>query len=528
MRLNDRTEFDVIVLGSGIAGSMLGTILARHNASVLILDAGVHPRFAVGESTIPQTSQLISLLAREHDVPELHYLGLGSPELLRRHVTRNCGVKRVFGFVYHRPGEEHNPEEAHQFGNVWRDENHLFRQDVDAFLLNTAIRYGAYAVQGVRIDAVDLFDDRVEVRAGGRVYRARFLVDGTGFRSVVADHLKLREEPCSLVASTRSIFTHMADVTPFEEVAPSALTQRWSQSTLHHCFKRGWIWVIPFNNWPGSTNPLVSVGVTVDTRTHPEAAGATPEEEFAGFVAQFPTVARQFARAKAVRPWIRTQRLQYFCTKSVGYRWALLSHAAGFIDPLFSRGLVNTVDNLRSLSAELLPALRDDDFAESRFARVDREQRRNVLFADKIVAGSYVAWDDFSLWDAWVRLWAVGTHETESRLGSLLLMGPHSRYEPNPDAIAANYEGPAYRPLFERMWDVITRYDGGALTLEDARRVLWSALEQYEFSIPLRDGFSDQEWAFRQPRCRDLFLGLPDHHARWGERLPDPHLVGVS
>lgn len=527
MRLHDRTEFDVIVLGSGIAGSMLGTILARHGVSVLILDGGVHPRFVVGESTIPQTSQLISLLAREHEVPELHYLGLGSPELLRRHVTSNCGVKRVFGFVYHRPGKEHDPSEAHQFGNVWRDENHFFRQDIDAYLLTTAIRYGADAVQGVRIDAVEVLDDRVEVSAGGRHYRARFVADGTGFRSVVADRLKLREEPCSLVASTRSIFTHMIDVTPFEEVVPSALTQRWSQSTLHHCFKRGWIWVIPFNNWVGSTNPLVSVGLTVDTRAHPEDSAATPEQEFARFVELFPTVSRQFADAKAARPWVRTQRLQYFCTKSVGYRWALLSHAGGFIDPLFSRGLVNTVDNLRSLSEQLLSALRDDDFSESRFAAVDREQRRNVLFADKIVAGSYIAWDDFSLWNAWVRLWAVGVHETESRLGSLLLMGPHSRYRPNPDAIAANYEGPTYRPLFERMWDVITCYDAGSLTLEAARRGLWSALEHYDFSVPLRDGFTDQEWAFRQPGCRDLFLGLPDHHARWRERLPDAHLAGA-
>jgi FADH2 O2-dependent halogenase len=513
------------VLGSGIAGSSLGTILARRGFSVLMLDEGVHPRFAVGESTIPQTSQLLTLLAREHDVPELHYIGLGSPELLRRHVSSNCGVKRVFGFVYQRPGAEHDPHEAHQFGNIWRDENHLFRQDIDAYLLATAIRYGAHAVQGVKIQSVEIDAARVTVVAGGRSYTGRFVADGTGYRSVVAERFGLRETPCSLVSRTRSIFTHMVDVTPFERVAPSHMANRWSQSTLHHCFSRGWIWVIPFNNWDGAPNPLVSVGLTVDEQHHPEDATATPEEEFARFVEMFPSVARQFATARAVRPWVRTKRLQYFSTRTTGARWALLSHAAGFIDPLFSRGLVNTFDNLRSLTRVLCEALEDDDFSEERLAHVDAEQKRNIRFADKIVAGSYIAWDDFRLWDAWLRLWAVGVHDTESRLGSLLLMGRHSRVAPTPNPIASEYEGPGYRALFETMWDAIRAFDDGRTTVEQARVALWSALEPYAFSFPLREGLTHHEWAMTQSRCRDLFLGVPETHQRWANRQADAHLV---
>jgi tetracycline 7-halogenase / FADH2 O2-dependent halogenase len=524
MRTSERSEFDVIILGCGIAGTMLGTVLARRGFSVLMLDGGVHPRFVVGESTIPQTSQLITLLSREHDVPELHNIGLGSPDLLRKHVTSNCGVKRVFGFVYQRPGVENDPAEAHQFGNVWRDENHFFRQDIDAYLLYTAIRYGAHAVQGVKIESVQIDADRARVVAGGKTYTAKFVADGTGFRSVVADAFKLREEPCSLVARTRSIFTHMVDVTPFENVAPSKLSQPWSMSTLHHCFKRGWIWVIPFNNWPGAPNPLVSVGVTVDEDLHPERPGASPEEEFAGFVEMFPSVARQFENAKLARPWVRTKRLQYFSTRTVGHRYALLSHAAGFIDPLFSRGMINTVDNLRSLARVLVPALEDGDFSEARFEAVDHEQKRNIRFADKIVAGSYIAWDDFDLWNAWVRLWAVGVHDTESRLGSVLKMGKYSRFAPATDPIASEYEGPDYKALFESMFGVIQRYDRKELTLEDARRGLWSALSAYEFSAPLADGLSGHEWAMRQPDCRDLFLGVPERHRRWVEHLPDAHL----
>ena len=49
---------DGVILGSGFGGAVLATLLARHDVSVLVIDAGVHPRFAVGESTIPHTSLL--------------------------------------------------------------------------------------------------------------------------------------------------------------------------------------------------------------------------------------------------------------------------------------------------------------------------------------------------------------------------------------------------------------------------------------------------------------------------------------
>ncbi|MFF3905048.1 thioesterase II family protein [Streptomyces sp. NPDC001848] len=48
--------YDVAVLGSGTAGGTLGAVPGRNGVNVLLLDAGTHPRSAVGESTIPYTS----------------------------------------------------------------------------------------------------------------------------------------------------------------------------------------------------------------------------------------------------------------------------------------------------------------------------------------------------------------------------------------------------------------------------------------------------------------------------------------
>ncbi|HWO59191.1 MAG TPA: FAD-dependent monooxygenase, partial [Umezawaea sp.] len=67
-------RYDVAILGSGLAGGMLGAVLARNGVKVLIVDAGTHPRFAVGESTIPYTSGMMRLIADRYQVPELKAL----------------------------------------------------------------------------------------------------------------------------------------------------------------------------------------------------------------------------------------------------------------------------------------------------------------------------------------------------------------------------------------------------------------------------------------------------------------------
>jgi len=83
-------DYSVAILGSGIAGSTLANILARHGHSVVLIDSGSHPRFALGESTIGETTYLLKLLAERFDVPELAHVS--SFEGVRSHVTSACGV----------------------------------------------------------------------------------------------------------------------------------------------------------------------------------------------------------------------------------------------------------------------------------------------------------------------------------------------------------------------------------------------------------------------------------------------------
>src|SRR2546430_13670243 len=95
-----QTHFDVVILGSGTAGSILGAILARAGVSVLVLDAGVHPRFAVGESTIPHTLNVFRMLGARYGVPELE--AFCSFDKGIREIGPTLGSKQHFGFMMHR------------------------------------------------------------------------------------------------------------------------------------------------------------------------------------------------------------------------------------------------------------------------------------------------------------------------------------------------------------------------------------------------------------------------------------------
>jgi len=520
------SKFDVIVLGAGFGGSILASILARQGVSVLVLDAKSHPRFSIGESTIPQTSQLLTLLGRTYDVPELNDLGLGSPKGLRKQIGNSCGIKRTFGFCYHELGKEHDPDQALQFGNVWRDENHLFRQDVDAFLARTAVSYGATMMQDTPTASIDIREEEgvTVTTQKGQQFTAQFVVDGSGRSSVLADRFALREDPPRFLHHSRSLFTHMIDVAPFEEVVENKRSIPWSKSTLHHVFERGWIWVIPFNNFEESTNPLVSVGLTIDPRTYPKS-DIPPEQEFEDFLKLLPSAARQFADAKPVRPWVSTGRIQYSSRVHAGPRFCLMSHAAGFIDPLFSRGLVNTVEVVAALADDLISAAETGDYSQERFDHINDLQISTLDYADRLVNGSFISWSNFEVWNAWLRLWVVGTGVAESNLGGHLLMGRHSKRPMTENPIFSPFEDPGYRPVFEKAEAIILAFELGRYSAEQASRELWEILTAYDFRMPLRAELSGQEWAVMNRTSRDLQMGTKQLHERWSRRQADPGLA---
>jgi FADH2 O2-dependent halogenase len=360
------------------------------------------------------------------------------------------------------------------------------------------------------VSDVELGEDKVTVIGQDGVrHTARYLVDASGFRSPLAQKLSLREQPARFKHHSRSMFTHMVDVKTTDECLRMPMAEMppvpWFHGTMHHMFPRGWFWVIPFNNEPRSRNQLVSVGLTLDERLYPKSETMTPAEEFAHFASRFPVVERVFSEAKAVREWVSTDRLQYSSSQTIGHRWCLMSHAAGFLDPLFSRGISNTAEVINALSWRLLAALADDDFSAERFDFVERLEQGLLDFNDGVVNSSFVSFENYQLWNAVFRVWAYGGVPGNLRLERLIDQfdetgdaGVFAAIEDVPNVGLWWPDSPGYRELFDHMVRLCDRVDAGDLDADVAGKELMDRISTAEFVAP-RFGFRERDTRFITP-----------------------------
>ncbi|WP_340557426.1 NAD(P)/FAD-dependent oxidoreductase [Streptomyces sp. GSL17-111] len=523
-----KKPFDVAILGSGIAGSMLGAILARNGAKVLLIDAASHPKFAIGESTIPYTLVALRTISERYDVPEIKTLATftNSTKVL----GPKFGVKKHFGFLLHHEGRPQDPREVNQFDTpgLLHEASHLYRQDIDAYMYHTAVKYGCVPRVNFRVEDVDFDDSGVTLSsAAGEQYRARYVVDASGYRSPLAEKFRLREETCRFKHHSRSIWNHMIDVPPtdtlFHHSPENTPPVPWYEGTVHHMFQRGWFWVIGFDNHPWSRNPLCSVGLTLDPRSYPRSETMTPEEEFHHYAQRFPDVARQFEGAKPMREWVSTGRLQYSSTRCSGDRWFLLSHAAGFIDPLFSRGLSNTAEAINTLSWRLLEAVKDDDFSQERFDYVDRLQQGLFDYNDSLVNAAYISWDDYDLWTAVFRVWAwganAGTFHLQSALTKYLKDGrdehfKHAEDVPHLGLYWPNHEG--YKSLYDEMVEQCDAFESGKSTAREAADTIYDHIARAPY-VPKHFGFAERDQRFLHPTPKVLRKTIG-----WARKEGDP------
>ena len=414
-------EYDVVVVGSGIAGGITALVLSRLNLRVLVVEVSKHPRFAIGESTLPTTTYIINRLAEKYKIPELK--GLTQYTMSPKAPFLGCTdyAKLGFWFGLHRDKEELKTEDELYFETLdppWGPDVHFIREKVDGYLASLFPKYGVdYSdrtqVADYSYDAENhicsmKIKKRGEDEEGVRV-KSRFVVDATGHSAFFAKKFGLAEKPVkSLHTDTRVIYSHFpaSQIPSLDEVAggPSVLLRNTrEQGTMHHCFDGGWIWVIPFDN------DTVSVGVTLNNKVCPPAEGLSAEEEFYQVINRFPTVVKHLDGAKPLRRFVRKDRSQIYAGSVVKDGVLLTPHAAAFVDPLFSTGILMTVSFVRNIAPIMQKCFKSKNFALDQFDVIEKEFFRNVHHIDKIVAGTIESFRDIRLFRQYWRSWVAGT-----------------------------------------------------------------------------------------------------------------------
>src|SRR5690348_4966728 len=222
-------KFDVAVVGSGFAGSLMAMIAHRLGKSVILLERGKHPRMVIGESSTPLSNLLLDELADMYDLPGIKSLSKWGP-WQAAHPELACGLKRGFSFFHHRFGEPQPP---------WTDrsrqllvaasphdriaDTHWYRADFDFFLLRQAQTLGVEYLDEVHLSECAELNNGMQLR-GARADRdvtieASFVVDATGPRGFLHRALKLGESELPGFPATQALYSHFSGVNQIKDIS---------------------------------------------------------------------------------------------------------------------------------------------------------------------------------------------------------------------------------------------------------------------------------------------------------------------
>ncbi|HEX2485993.1 MAG TPA: NAD(P)/FAD-dependent oxidoreductase [Myxococcota bacterium] len=323
----------VAVVGGGPSGAAVATYLARAGVRVALFQRGKRPPIIVGESLVPAIVPYLRKLGVEDEVRAFSKFKPGAS------FTFDLERQQSFRFDEVRNGET-------------RYSYNVPRAEFDAALLKAALNAGAQLVETGAVvergpgDTIRLSDATLAATNGVLEGQPDFIVDATGRTRSVARLLELRT-----TAGPRrdtALHAHLEGV-------PLLFEGNVHSDRL----ERGWAWRIPL---PGR----VSVGLVVPSE-HLRRFGEGAEEQYDGLLRSDPITGRWAANAKRITPVVRYTNYQLRTERGTGPGWALVGDSFGFVDPIFSSGMLIGMQGAEALAQAILA---DTPQAYARYERL--------------------------------------------------------------------------------------------------------------------------------------------------------------
>jgi FADH2 O2-dependent halogenase len=412
---------EIVIVGSGFAGSLLARTLAKLGYDVVLLERGTHPRFAIGESSTPLGNLSLERLGIRYGLEDCYQLATHG-RWLTHHPELRVGLKRGFTFYRHHPHQafaDRGATSERLLVAASPDDRladtHWMRADVDHHFVQRAIDAGVDYRDEVELTNADIGADAISLtgtRHGASfTLRANFLVDATGPSGFLANQLSLASAVAETETRSAVLFSHFSGVRTMRELVPELpagpYPDEWA--AVHHLIDEGWMYALRFDDgvtsagFSLSPRGLASLGVT---------APVDADALWRALLARYPSIAAAFADAVPLRPIVFQPALQHRRTRAAGARWAMLPHAYAFVDPLFSSGIAWSLRSVERLAIEFEAA---SSVARvpgvDALARYDAALDREATQIDLVVAGAYEAMAHFELFAAHAMLYfAIVSH----------------------------------------------------------------------------------------------------------------------
>ncbi|HET6426250.1 MAG TPA: NAD(P)/FAD-dependent oxidoreductase [Planctomycetaceae bacterium] len=374
MPASSSNRADVIVIGGGPSGATVSTLIAQAGRKVRLFEREHFPRFHIGESLIPETYWVLKRLKMLDKMKQSHFVKKHSVQF----VTQHGKLSEPFYFWDNKP---------HECSQTWQ----VLRSEFDLMMLRNAEEQGVEVHEGARVHEV-LFDGTRAIgvrvaKEGGDVedHFADVVVDASGQSALLMDHFKLREwDPQLKKAALWTYWKGAYRDTGKDEGATHV---------LQVAGKKGWFWYIPLHD------NIVSVGVVAsydylfknrDTKDH--------EQIYFEEVGRCPGLQPRLDGAERVAPFRVQKEYTYRAKKIAGDGWVLVGDAFGFLDPLYSSGVLLALKSGSLAADAIVEGLEKGDTSEAQLGHwgpdyvrgIDRMRRLVCEFYDGFSFGKFV------------------------------------------------------------------------------------------------------------------------------------------
>ncbi|MEX2176404.1 MAG: NAD(P)/FAD-dependent oxidoreductase [Pirellulaceae bacterium] len=359
----------VLVIGGGPSGSTAATLIAQAGHQVQLFERDHFPRFHIGESLIPETYWVLQRLNMLPKMKRSHFTNKHSVQFVNQH------GKLSEPFYFH----DNKPHECSQ---TWQ----VRRSEFDHLMLENAREHGVQVFEGVRVLEILWEGDRAvgvkvmdEDGTLGEV-RADVVVDASGQSSMIMSRLNLREwDP---VLRKAAVWTY------WEGAYRDTGRNEGATMVIQTQGKHGWFWYIPLHD------NIVSVGIVGSHEYLFKNRGTIDYETiYNEEVERCPDVQRRISTGRRVSQFHAQKEYSYRSKQAAGDGWVLVGDAFGFLDPLYSAGVLLALKSGSLAADAVVEGLAGGDTSGAQLGKWEAEFVRGMERMRRLVCAYY---DGFS------------------------------------------------------------------------------------------------------------------------------------
>jgi flavin-dependent dehydrogenase len=334
-------DFDVIVIGGGPAGSATATLVAKQGRRVLLLEKERFPRFRIGESFMPATWWSFEALGVLDKLKKSAFQRKHSVQFY----TKDGRGTRPFYF---------SDADPNQWSVTWQVDRATF----DGVLLDHARECGVDVREQTPVQRVLFEGERaVGVQAalpggGEAVFHAPLVVDASGQAALMSARMGLRRYDPRL--RNAAVFTRYRGALRDPGIDEGATL------VIHTDNAMSWFWYIPL------AGDMVSVGVVGPMDYLITGRSGDPGRIFDEEVARCPALQPRLKGAEQVMEIKVLRDFTYISERIAGDGWLLVGDAFGFLDPIYSSGVLLALHGAEMAAGSIRDAFESGDFSAAR------------------------------------------------------------------------------------------------------------------------------------------------------------------